>query len=195
MQSWTLAISSTLDFASFSWALLNHFQREGRMPLGMRILSLVSLVGFASNILLLRINIEPVMLEGAGVSFYAVIFVLFWWTVRSTRARRFHVAYSANTPDFVQADGPYSYVRHPFYLCYILFWLTTGMTVGGWQWVTTPILVGWYFVVARREERNFEGSDVAGHYAAYKSQTGMMFPKLALRPMFWLRHYNVGKSI
>src|ERR1700749_5092196 len=36
-------------------------------------------------------------------------------------------------PDTINTEGPYAYVRHPFYLSYIGFWISTGLIAGMWQ--------------------------------------------------------------
>ncbi len=46
LRSATLLVG-TLCFLSFTWAVPRHFVQHGRMPIGMRVLSLLTLLGFS----------------------------------------------------------------------------------------------------------------------------------------------------
>jgi protein-S-isoprenylcysteine O-methyltransferase Ste14 len=77
-------------------------------------------------------------------------------------------------------DGVYAWVRHPQYTG--LFLITVGMLV---QWptiitaLTWPVLLGVYYRLARREER--EAEIVFGDaYSHYRSSVPMFFPRIGL---------------
>jgi diguanylate cyclase (GGDEF)-like protein len=175
--TWVPAGLSLAAFGSFGWALRGHFATRGRMPNGMRLLSLASLIAYINfGCLLMWRGQEPTAWTEAGLVVLAASLLLFWWTVQTTRWHRFLVAHTEADPETLCSSGPYAYVRHPFYLSYIVFWFGTAAVAGGWQWVPAVILAGWYAGIARQEERRFRSSALSAGYAAYQRRTGMLLP-------------------
>ncbi len=119
---------------------------------------------------------EPTAWTAAGLAVLGASMLLFWWTVRTTRRHRLPVAYAEADPHAICTSGPYAYVRHPFYLSYIVFWFATAAIAGGWQWLAAGFLAVWYAGIAREEERRLRSSALAGGYAAYQRRTGMLLP-------------------
>lgn len=81
-------------------------------------------------------------------------------------------------PRTLITGGPFRFVRHPFYLAYVLAWLAA--PVATWGPVITLfalIQIATFIVAARREERQLEGLFGEG-YRAYKARTGMFLPYL-----------------
>lgn len=161
---------------TFLWATKRHFVVSGPMPAGMRAVILLSFLGSAWFVV-------RVVIAGAGPGApYAIILMvvslgLFCWTVKATRARRLPIAFADDLPDFICRSGPYRFVRHPFYLSYILCWLgTSAATSDVWSWVVPVVMSVFYVVIARREERRFTTSRLAGLYDAYQKSTAMFIP-------------------
>ena len=78
--------------------------------------------------------------------------------------------------------GPYRFVRHPFYVSYIVFW--AGWSLAIWSVIVLfpfAILIVIYVFAARMEERLFAGTQMADQYAAYRQRTGFFWPKLTNR--------------
>ena len=143
----------------------------------MRILSIFSLVSYLNYIgLLIWYKHEKPLWTTVGLAGFALSLVLFWWTVITTRRHRLNLAYTDADPDIVYITGPYAQVRHPFYLSYIIFWISSALVAGRWQWMSAVILTSWYVCIARREERRFRLSGLAADYNAYREQTGMLIP-------------------
>jgi protein-S-isoprenylcysteine O-methyltransferase Ste14 len=173
----------TTCFLSFAWAIRGHFAQQDRMPQGMRIVSILSLVG------LLWFLLDSIANTSAGNSLKtvpsvvaSVLFVLslliFWWSIRATRSRPLTLAFAPDIPGFLQHQGPYRYVRHPFYLSYLLFWIgTAAASVAPWHWAMPVVMGVLYAVAARREERKFDASELAAAYQAYRQRTGMLLPR------------------
>ena len=88
------------------------------------------------------------------------------------------LAHSAGSPECLHVDGPYAVVRHPFYSSYLLFWIGTAIIAGPVQWILVSILLLWYVVLARHEERRFEATALIAAYRQYSRRTGMLVPKL-----------------
>lgn len=91
--------------------------------------------------------------------------------------RRIHRARGA-----LVTDGVYALVRHPQYVG--LFLVTVGMLV---QWptivtiLTWPVLIGAYYRLALREEREAELLFGEG-YLCYKARVPMFFPRVRVSP-------------
>jgi protein-S-isoprenylcysteine O-methyltransferase Ste14 len=74
-------------------------------------------------------------------------------------------------------EGPYRFVRHPFYAAYTLSWLAGWVASHSWLALgSTIIMVATYIVAASREERKFRTSALAAAHAAYCRRTGFMLP-------------------
>lgn len=163
-------------FIVFLWATRKHFLVSGPMPPGMRIVIVLSFIG--TIWFTVRVAVSGV---GPGapyaIALMAVAFGLFCWTVKATRERRLPIAFAGALPNFIYRTGPYRYVRHPFYLSYILCWIGTSVAtrdVG--SWVVPLVMAAIYVVVAQREERGFDSSRLAEAYAAYRRKTAMFIP-------------------
>ena len=135
------------------------------------------MVAFA---LLLWRGRHPVPSLALALLLFVACLALLFCAMRTTRQLRLHVAFDAVSPDNIMRDGPYRYVRHPFYTSYILFWLACAMAT------LHPLSVGFLVVVAainlaaaRREEHAFAGSDFAAAYDDYRRTTGMFWPRLS----------------
>jgi len=149
------------------------------MPKGMRLLSAVSLLSYLLFLgLLLWRGCEATAATILGLAGFVVSIILFWWTVSTTRSRRLRLAYTDVDPDTINTEGPYAFVRHPFYLSYIIFWISTAVIAGPGQWAAALILTLWYVVVARGEERRFRSSGLSPAYERYRQRTGMLLPRL-----------------
>jgi len=76
-------------------------------------------------------------------------------------------------------QGPYAFIRHPFYASYSLIWLGSSLLFNSWAlWTTSVILVLFYTYSARREEILFLKSDLCEEYTDYQKQAGMFLPRI-----------------
>ena len=113
-----------------------------------------------------------------AVLLFVLALVIFGWAVRATRRTPPTLAFSDDQPSFLLHDGPYHYVRHPFYLAYLTFWVgTAAATPGAVGWVTPLVMLVVYWIAAGFEERKFARSSLAGAYASYKAKVGMFLPR------------------
>jgi protein-S-isoprenylcysteine O-methyltransferase Ste14 len=84
-----------------------------------------------------------------------------------------------NTPMHIVTYGPYGWVRHPFYVSFIL--LLIGGALIARDVVTLAALplgllsLDW---TARREEQKLLASSLANEYGAYRERTGRFVPRL-----------------
>lgn len=181
MQFWRviLLVLVLACFFSFAWAIKRHFV-SSRMSILMRLTALFG--SLAAGLQIFAIfnvrSIEPIQLLTSSL-LYSVSLVAFWWTVSATRSRRLSVAFSKDEPRYLLQDGPYRFVRHPFYSAYSLFWLAGLIAVLRWYLIpAVAVMFVFYFCAARMEEAKFENSHLSEIYETYRSTTGMFLPRL-----------------
>ncbi len=172
--SWLPLDLSLVAFGSFAWALRGHFTSSGRIPIGMRLLGLLSLAAYGHFLTSLSLRPgEATLARALGLLGVAASIGLFWWTVVATRGHRPFLAYTDADPDMIYSSGPYALVRHPFYASYVIFWFGTALVTGGWQWLPAIGLGGWYMWIAQQEERRIRSSALSAAYASYQKRTAM----------------------
>jgi len=170
---------SAMGFLAFTWAWRRHFHSVGPMPLGMRLVGLISFVTVAAFIWsVIMMPLPKTWLAAPILSIGSL--ALFIWTIRATRTAGFAVAFAAAQPLSLTVNGPFRYVRHPFYTSYIIFWLATCFaTTSSVYWFGPTILLACYIVAARKEEQLMLRGDLGVRYADYASKTGMFLPRWA----------------
>ena len=88
---------------------------------------------------------------------------LFWWAIVTSRKARLRFAFAPDDPHSLLTDGPYGYVRHPFYTSYIIFWI--GWGIATWSiWAVVPVagIAILYVFAALDEEKKFSRTPLAG---------------------------------
>lgn len=165
-------------FAATVWAVRFHFTSQ-RPPLAFVALALMSVasLGLFCDIAWRRPPTDwrlPVVL----VLFVAAA-LLFASAVQASRKATLRLIFEKTTPETLVKDGPYRYVRHPFYTSYILFWLGCALaTLHPYNIAFLAVLFAMLTAGARAEERSFQKSAHAEAYAAYRAETGMFWPRL-----------------
>lgn len=165
-------------FAAGVWGTRGHFVIIGRLPTGMWLINGLSFIGalwFFARIATAGLG------WGAPYALCLMVasFALFWWSVTTTRTRRPHIAFTDKQPQLIIGSGPYRFVRHPFYVSYLLCWIATGMATPGVGGYVVPFLMAVLYVyLAIREERGFRSSDLAEEYQRYRECTGMFVPRI-----------------
>ncbi len=167
---------ATICFAAFSWGVKKHFRSTGAMPLGMKITSLLSLALFAGFVWHIAQGASGLWLVSLGL--FTASLAVFAAAVAASHRTPPTLAFDTDAPNFLLQHGPYRYVRHPFYLAYVLFWLGTAVAVqGALGWVAPLVMTALYIEAASREERKFANSDLAIAYKAYRARAGMFWPR------------------
>ena len=172
----TMAVLSLACFGSFAWAVKGHFRSRGPVPTGMRLISVASLASMGWFLERLLVD-GPALYWPIAAAMLTVALILFWWAIRTTKLRRLTLAFDDDLPSFLHSQGPYRWIRHPFYASYVLFWVATSLaTPGALPWIVPVGFVATYVVAATKEERKFETSSLASEYVRYRARTGMMLP-------------------
>jgi protein-S-isoprenylcysteine O-methyltransferase Ste14 len=120
----------------------------------------------------------PAALCGAIFSLSAVL--LYEWSRRTVVDRKFHIALAGEVPPVVCDAGPYQYVRHPFYLSYMVAFV--GVAVAFPSFVVSGVCVlnmGLFVYMAFDDERVLLGSPLGENYRAYRGRVGMFVPRFA----------------
>ncbi len=172
-----------LNFASLSWGVRRHFVVTGGVAPGMRLITCLTLSSFAWFVWA-RVaqaaadRAAHPLADASGLAVLSLDMALFWWAVRTTRARRLTLAFSADQPCFLHESGPYAWVRHPFYVSYVLFWVATALLCHRWaHWLVPAAMAAVYVRAARMEEAKFAASHLAADYERYRSRT-VSLPRL-----------------
>ncbi len=116
-----------------------------------------------------------------GLLLYLASFSLFWWAIAINRPRPLSIAFSADTPMRLVSGGPYKFIRHPFYVSYLLAWFAGAIATANWILIATCFVMGVIYVKAALfEEAKFQQSDLSHSYQTYRGETGMFLPRLAV---------------
>ncbi|MBT3283430.1 isoprenylcysteine carboxylmethyltransferase family protein [Candidatus Bathyarchaeota archaeon] len=118
----------------------------------------------------------PLAVQIFGTIFYALGALLHAWSVRVRG--RYAVSWAMSEDHRIITDAPYSVVRHPSYLGYLLMivgmTLIWGNTVTLGPWIAIP---GYYFVSIYEEAMLIE--QFGEEYRRYMNDVGAFIPRLA----------------
>jgi protein-S-isoprenylcysteine O-methyltransferase Ste14 len=163
---------------SFGWGARVFFVQPCGVTAGMRaILGCSGLFGLlhACAIVLAR-DMAPGRTL-AAVALYSASLGLFWWAIRINKRRPLSAVFSPDPPVHLVQDGPYRYIRHPFYCSYMLTWVGGLVaTLQLWLLPTVLVMLGIYLRAAAMEERKFAGTSLASAYEEYQRRTGSLAP-------------------
>ena len=171
-------VLGSVCFGCFVWGTVRHFVWEGRGSPGAWFVSMVSWVAFL-------VFVGETIRRGStrwwapGSAMFLAALFLWVWTLRTTRRRPPTLAFTGDSPTLLFKDGPYRWVRHPFYTAYLTFW--AGCLVGEgspFSALSVAVLGCIYAVAAAHEERKFSRSSLAGPYRDYAASTGRFLPRL-----------------
>ena len=169
-------------FAALAVAVERHFQSD-KMPSGMVLISLLSLVNMATLVWSVLTGPPSPAYLAAGLGITLIALALFVSAITASRRAALRLAFDPSPPSTVLREGPYRWVRHPFYASYSLFWL--GCALGSLSATCAllgGVLIVFYVKAARDEESAFRASPFADDYANYARATGMLCPKLKPAP-------------
>lgn len=173
-----LAVIATICFLTFTWAVKWHFASP-KVPTGMQILSLVSLFNFCLYLWSIVVSAPELHAIYFAITLQLISLAVFAKAISDTKHSNFRLIFDEHEPELVQQAGIYSHIRHPFYLAYILFWISCAASS---SWLSVRIISAaiccTYVVGAVIEERRFQASPASSSYRAYRSKTGMFFPRI-----------------
>jgi protein-S-isoprenylcysteine O-methyltransferase Ste14 len=162
----------------YGWSLKGHFASKS-VPRGSVFISAAVIAIALVMTVLLWLSDQPLWATVVGVAIELVSLLLFRAAIQASRGHGLRLVFDEEHPDSLVTEGPYRYVRHPFYVSYVVFW--TGWALATWSgWALLPLaaIIAIYVFAARGEEAKFSRSRMAEAYAAYQRRTGMLFPKI-----------------
>lgn len=110
--------------------------------------------------------------------FYLFGLLLFWWSIFT--AKKLDFAFSDQVGSIIK-NGPFSYVRHPFYLSYLFVWAgSTFLFNSIFLWITLIYLLAFYLISAKAEEKVISNSKHSKEYHQYSQNVGMFIPRIKL---------------
>jgi protein-S-isoprenylcysteine O-methyltransferase Ste14 len=183
MRIWTDTFVTMLSLGvvlAYVWSVKGHFASP-KTPAGAWV---ISVMVSASTLLLLWLtwsNDQPAAATVAGLAIELASIWLFIAAVLASRESKLRFAFDPQHPHGLIQNGPYRFVRHPFYVSYLLFW--AGWSVATWSVMAIPvppIFLVLYWLAARMEERNFVASSFSATYGEYRSRVGFFFPRRLL---------------
>lgn len=120
-------------------------------------------------------QISPLLFYVSAASYLGSL-LLFWWSIRTAKSLDF--AFSDSVGRII-TSGPFRIVRHPFYVSYIVVWLTSSLLFNSpMLWITLLCLMTFYFLSASKEERVILESSYSGQYSQYIEDVGMFLPRI-----------------
>lgn len=169
-------LSKLLSFGWFAYAMHTHFEGQEK-PIGMAAIKYTSLIGLFVNVSLILFLTGAKFFILVGLCVTVISSIIFFFAIRASRTARLGVAFSGATGQHLVSKGIFGKVRHPFYLSYLIYWLSWCLTLLP---SIAPIIVfiallGMYLLSIRIEERELAdrfGSD----YADYKKKTSLLIP-------------------
>ncbi len=175
-----VAAALTTCLLSFNWGMYRFFTLPHGSNSGIDTIKLLgTCFGVGSLAALLIIGAPSAPAAAVALLLATGGLALFWWAIRSNRRQPLSFAFSDDLPQHLVCDGPYRYVRHPFYTAYLLAWLVVPVaTLEPLLLVPMMVMTIIYTAAARLEERKFASSRLAREYAAYRRVTGMFWPCL-----------------
>ena len=178
------SIVLNLPWIVFGWQVIGAGSAFRPVP-GQRGLSfLAQLISLSFFGLLYHPNPELLTVWGTAVGCAGLLasLLLFEWARRTIRHRHFSYIFSSDTPDFICMDGPYAYIRNPFYASYLLAMVSTTLLMPTlFRAAIVAAMVIYFTAAAMWEERKFARSPLATEYARYSQRTGRFVPRLATK--------------
>lgn len=151
-----------------------------------RIITIIA--GSGSVYVLFRLseqNSTPNYLNLFSILLYCYSIFIFCWAWRENKTRSFDFVGSNRMPKQIIQEGPYKFVRHPFYASYISAWIASYISTRDIIVLFISItLFIFYFHHSMREEKRFLDSHLSEQFRIYSSKSGMFIPRLSVLANF-----------
>lgn len=175
-------IGAIVCLSAFVWARSKFFLKTGSAPplrFGLRPLGTVFGVGAIAT-LLLDVGARIRGVPSVAIAVFLASLIVFSMSVRSFTGNPPSIAFTPGPPERLLLHGPYRYIRHPFYVSYILFW--AGVLIASpsiFTLIAFVVMFALYVKAARFEESEIMRSSLSAEYATYLHRTGMFLPHFA----------------
>jgi protein-S-isoprenylcysteine O-methyltransferase Ste14 len=176
---WFLGAAAGGALSFFCVGLTSYFERRNDRPLTARLVhDSASLLAMAHLGSVLFLAPASDLFAGVGIVMYTACVAVMLATIEAADRTRLQRAFVDHPlPDRLITTGPYRWVRHPFYVAYIIGALAPAVGVQHpFIIVVSAIMIALVVVAARREERVWLASPKADAYRDYQKRTGMFIP-------------------
>jgi protein-S-isoprenylcysteine O-methyltransferase Ste14 len=176
---WLLAASAAGAIVFFAVGLTSYFDRPRHRPAWVRVIhTLGTVLSLTQLALVLALPPRGDTWASVGIVLYTGAVTVFLSAIESARRTRLQRAFiDEPLPDRLIADGPYRWVRHPFYLGYIMGALAAPIAIDSLALVViAAIMIAISVAAAIHEERVWLNSPHGEAYRAYRRRTGMFIP-------------------
>lgn len=177
---WLFALAATGAVSFFFIGLPSYLERRADRPLWARGIHdaglLLALAHLAGTFVLTPRSDD---FAAAGTVMYTICVALFLSAMEAARGTRMQRAFIDHPlPDQLITTGPYQWVRHPFYLGYIIGALAPAVAIQNvWIALISVGMIGIVVVAAVREERVWLAGPRADAYREYRARVGMFLPR------------------
>jgi protein-S-isoprenylcysteine O-methyltransferase Ste14 len=115
----------------------------------------------------------------AGIVMYTTAVAIFLSAMEAATGTRLQRAFIDHPlPDRLVVEGPYRWVRHPFYSGYMIGALAPAVAIDNpWLVLVSASMIAIVVTAAYREERVWLSSPRADAYREYQGRAGMFFPR------------------
>ena len=176
-----LALLIAFNFGSFIWAAYKffEFQKEEGVPQKTKYLAYLILPCQAALVITILLVKLPLPGFIAGILLCLVSYLLFRACLRTHGDKALTGAYASNLPVHLVQEGPYRWIRHPFYTSYLLTYIG-GFLAAPYWWALPLVLIPYfiYYHASSFEEKKFSQSTLSENYSLYRQQAGRFLPKL-----------------
>lgn len=176
-----LLATAWMLFVGFAAAVRFHFQSDHLAP-EMKMISALSLVYLCAFTTLILMRGTTVHLGILSLALMVAGGGLFVWAIMATSQIELPLAFDPAPATVLLREGPYKFLRHPFYTSYMLCWL--GCFAATPSIVLVPLIAGLaalYWIAIQREERLL--CKIFGdQYLSYRRTAGWRNLLAQLRP-------------
>lgn len=181
---WILGAAAGGAIAFFLVGLTSYFERKDTKPFWIRLAhhsGQALTLGHFASVLIVKPRSDAFAV--AGIVMYTTAVAVMLASIEAadrTRLQRSFVDHPL--PERLITEGPYHWVRHPFYLSYMLGALAPAVAVQNpFVIAISLMMISMVAAAAVREERVWLASPKADAYREYQRHTGMFLPFIGRR--------------
>ncbi len=167
-------------FWSFGWTVNGVFiPSSSSQKMGYRLLKLGNVFTWLSSIVIWYYSSNPNSEKWIFGSIMLILDLVLFMCAKRVATKKLTLAFSNDSPKFILQEGPYRYIRHPFYTSYLFCYLIVAAVLNHWVlWINFSCMLAIYLWAALREEQKFKNSPLKGEYLLYRKKAGLFYPKI-----------------